>query len=157
MKFQKNITMKQVIKTIVVLFITTFSLTVFSQKPAKIDKLMAAKKEYILGKLALDESITTEFWTLYEENHQKRAEHRLQLKSFLEKNNNQKYTDKDASVLIKEIQMMRQKEMMVEREYIQKYIKILGPAKALELYFAEQEFKGELIKKINRPARPQKK
>lgn len=142
-------------KTIMKLYIISLFLCLgitnsYGQKEKYKDKLMQVKKEYLTNKLNLEPEKGNDFWQQYNELHSKKEEVWSQLKKLAIKNRTNKPNDTEAIEVLKEIQKIKQKEASLEKEYWQKYIKIIGAAKVLELYFAEQDFKEEVIKKMNR-------
>ncbi len=143
--------MKVFKKILIVSIFFTLSITKsLGQKDSYKDKIIQAKKEFIAAKLNLETEKSKEFWMQYNELHSKKEEVRSQLKKLAIKNKADKPNDAEAIEVLKEIQKIKQKEAGLDKEYWQKYIKIIGAAKVLELYFAEQDFKEEVIKKMNR-------
>jgi len=137
--------MKNLIFTIVLL--TSFS--VFSQE-SKSDKVEAMKVAFITNKLELSAKEAQVFWPLYNEYNTKLEKLRKSKKSDFDelKNKGENLTDKELESFMNEIFATKQKELDLQKEYYEKYAKVLSVKKVAMFYQAENQFKRELLRKI---------
>lgn len=137
--------MKNLIFTIVLLT----SLSIFSQE-SKSDKVEAMKVGFITNKLELTAKEAQTFWPIYNEYSSKMDKLRKSKKSdFNElKNKVENLSDKELETFINEVFNSKQKELDLQKEYYEKYAKVLPIKKVALLYQAENQFKRELLRKI---------
>jgi hypothetical protein len=137
--------MKSLIFTIALL--TSFS--VISQE-SKADKVEAMKVGFITNKLELTAKEAQTFWPLYNEYNSKLEKLRKTKKSDFDelKNKGENITDKELESFMNEIFATKQKELDLQKEYYEKYAKVLSVKKVALLYQAENQFKRELLRKI---------
>ena len=137
--------MKSLIFTIALL--TSFS--VVSQE-SKADKVEAMKVGFITNKLELSAKEAQTFWPLYNEYNSKLEKLRKTKKSDFDdlKNKSENLTDKELETFINEVFASKQKELDLQKEYYEKYAKVLSVKKVAMLYQAENQFKRELLRKI---------
>lgn len=137
--------MKNLIFTIVLLT----SLSIFSQE-SKTDKVEAMKVGFITNRLELTAKEAQVFWPLYNEYNSKMEKLRKTKRSDFEelKNKSENLTDKELEAFINEVFTSKQKELDLQKEYYEKYAKVLPVKKVAMLYQAENQFKRELLRKI---------
>ena len=137
--------MKNLIFTIVLLN----SLSIFSQE-SKSDKVEAMKVGFITNRLELTAKEAQVFWPLYNEYNSKMEKLRKTKRSDFEelKNKSDNITDKELETFINEVFASKQKELDLQKEYYEKYAKVLPIKKVALLYQAENQFKRELLRKI---------
>ncbi len=137
--------MKNLIFTIVLLN----SLSIFSQE-SKSDKVEAMKVGFITNRLELTAKEAQVFWPLYNEYNSKMEKLRKTKRSDFEelKNKSDNITDKELETFINEVFASKQKELDLQKEYYEKYAKVLPVKKVAMLYQAENQFKRELLRKI---------
>ena len=137
--------MKNLIFTIVLLN----SLSIFSQE-SKSDKVEAMKVGFITNRLELTAKEAQVFWPLYNEYNSKMEKLRKTKRSDFEelKNKSENITDKELETFINEVFASKQKELDLQKEYYEKYAKVLPVKKVAMLYQAENQFKRELLRKI---------
>lgn len=137
--------MKSLIFTIALL--TSFS--VVSQE-SKADKVEAMKVGFITNKLELTAKEAQTFWPLYNEYNSKLEKLRKTKKSDFDelKNKGENLTDRELESFMNEIFATKQKELDLQKEYYEKYAKVLSVKKVALLYQAENQFKRELLRKI---------
>lgn len=137
--------MKNLIFTIVLLT----SLSIFSQE-SKTDKVEAMKVGFITNRLELTAKEAQVFWPLYNEYNSKMEKLRKTKRSDFEelKNKSENLTDKELEAFINEVFTSKQKELDLQKEYYEKYAKVLSVKKVAMLYQAENQFKRELLRKI---------
>lgn len=137
--------MKNLIFTLILL--TSFS--IFSQE-SKADKVEAMKVGFITNKLELTAKEAQTFWPLYNEYNSKLEKLRKTKKSDFDdlKNKSENLSDKELETFINEVFASKQKELDLQKEYYEKYAKVLPVKKVAMLYQAENQFKRELLRKI---------
>ncbi len=112
------------------------------------EKIAAAKIAFMTDKMNLNTEQSQKFWPLYNEYDAKR--HSLRKKSHLFKNEN---TDNMSDAQLKEaINAMleaRQQELALEKEYLEKFQKVITVRQVATMYKSEKEFMRVLLKKLN--------
>lgn len=114
----------------------------------EIKKIQDAKVAIITNRLNLTPEQSTGFWPVYNEYSQKRREiHRAQRKIINEK---KAEGQNDEQVLgnLKEVQDLKQKELDLEKEYQNKFLKVITASQVIELYKAERTFNDMLIQRL---------
>ena len=114
----------------------------------EIKKIQDAKVAIITNRLNLTPEQSTGFWPMYNEYSQKRREiHRAQRKII---NDKKAEGQNDEAVLsnLKEVQELRQKELDLEKEYQNKFLKVITASQIIELYKAERTFNDMLIQRL---------
>jgi len=128
-------------------FLTNFS---FSQNESKNDKVEAMKIAFLTNKLNLTAKEAQLFWPLYNEYSQKMDVLRRAKKSEYDeiKSKNSTPTDKEIESYMEEVFLTKQKKLDLQKEYYNKYVKILPVKKVAQLYQDENQFKKELLRII---------
>ena len=114
----------------------------------EIKKIQDAKVAIITNRLNLTPEQSTGFWPMYNEYSQRRREiHRAQRKII---NDKKAEGQNDEAVLnnLKEVQELRQKELDLEKEYQNKFLKVITASQVIELYKAERTFNDMLIQRL---------
>ncbi|MBO9612429.1 Spy/CpxP family protein refolding chaperone [Dyadobacter sp. BE34] len=135
---------------LLLLFIGVASTAAQAQRRSEeeIKKIQDAKVAIITNRLNLTPEQSTGFWPMYNEYSQKRREiHRAQRKII---NDKKAEGQNDEAVLdnLKEVQELRQKELDLEKEYQNKFLKVITANQVIELYKAERTFNDMLIQRL---------
>lgn len=135
---------------LLLLFIAAVSTTAQAQRRSEeeIKKIQDAKVAIITNRLNLTPEQSTGFWPMYNEYSQRRREiHRAQRKII---NDKKAEGQNDEAVLnnLKEVQELRQKELDLEKEYQNKFLKVITASQVIELYKAERTFNDMLIQRL---------
>lgn len=135
---------------LLLLFIGVASTTAQAQRRSEeeIKKIQDAKVAIITNRLNLTPEQSTGFWPMYNEYAQRRREiHRAQRKII---NDKKAEGQNDEAVLnnLKEVQELRQKELDLEKEYQNKFLKVITASQVIELYKAERTFNDMLIQRL---------
>lgn len=124
----------------------------------RMDEIRAQKAAYLTTKLDLTPAEAQQFWPVYNEYSQKKEE--IHRERFLKKGNPKpidpdQMTDEEAGQMIDQMVADQGKMAALEKEYSQKFRKILPVKKVLKLYEAEMDFKRVLLDRIKdrRPER----
>jgi hypothetical protein len=136
-------------KYIVIAFALICSITISAQE-SKSDKVEALKVAFLTNKLELTSKEAQAFWPLYNEFNQKMDKLRKSKKSEFDelKSKGENLSDKEIDMFMNEVFSTRQKELDLQKEYFDKYTKVLPMKKVALLYQAENQFKRELLRKI---------
>ena len=120
-----------------------------SQTNAKRDKIDQLRVAFINSKVDLSNQETQQFWPLYNELNDKldnlKKTYRI---NFIKNFNAEIISDKEAEALLTAEFILKQKELDLNKEYYEKYKKILPIKKIALIKMAENDFKKELIKTI---------
>jgi len=134
-------------KIIIYIILSFFSALVFAQQPGSKDKIEAAKIGFISEKLNLNPKQAQLFWPVYGEYAGKRKEIRKAIKQ-LKLEGDESQTDAEALEDLRKIILYKQKELDLEKEYLDKFLKILSANQVALLYKAEKEFSQMLLDKL---------
>jgi len=138
--------MKKYIYIFIILFFAFISKSQSNSKRDKIDELRVA---FITTKVKLTNQETQQFWPIYNELNDKlenlKKTYRL---NYIKNFNAELLTDKEAEALLTADFILKQKEIDLNKEYYEKYKKILSIKKIALIKMAENDFKKELIKNI---------
>jgi len=133
------------------LLFTLFSTAaVYAQRPSgeEMQKIQDAKIAIITNRLNLSPEQATGFWPVYNEYSQKRKDiHRAQRKIINDKKAEGK-TDDQVLNNLKEVQELKQKELDLEKEYQNRFLKVISASQVIELYKAERTFNDMLIQRL---------
>ena len=114
----------------------------------EIKRIQDAKVAIITNRLNLTPEQSTGFWPVYNEYSQKRKEiHRAQRKIINDKKA-EGQTDDQVLNNLKEVQELRQKELDLEKEYQNRFLKVISASQVIELYKAERTFNDMLIQRL---------
>lgn len=129
------------------------SLHSFAQKHGwgeKNKQLEQAKIALITNTLNLSTEQAKDFWPLYNDYDDKKAEVRHKIRRLAMESNTLTASDEQLMTGLKDILNLRQKEIDIEREYQAKFLKVLNVRQVAELAKTEQKFIQMLIQKVNR-------
>jgi hypothetical protein len=137
-------------KLIICLSLVLCAQLALAQDVSKNEKIEAMKVGFITNKLELSAKEAQLFWPLYNEYNQKMEKLRKTKKSDIDdlKSKGDNLSDKEISTFMDEVFATRQKELDLQKEYFDKYAKVLPLKKVALLYQAENQFKRELLRKI---------
>lgn len=130
------------------LLMVTF--TAFGQRRSEeeIKRIQDAKIAIITNRLNLTPEQSVGFWPMYNEFSQKRRElHRAQRKIINDKKA-EGQTDEQVLSNLKEVQELRQKELDLEKDYQNRFLKVISASQVVELYKAERTFNDMLIQRL---------
>lgn len=114
------------------------------------EKVEAMKIAYLTSKLELSPTEAQQFWPVFNEFEDKiQAIRQSRRKDSREGQDNlDQLSDKEVESLIDSEVAFRQKELDVMKEYHSKFKAVLPIRKVAKLYRAQEDFKRELLKKI---------
>jgi len=141
---------KIIISSILILFVVqTFAIR-FEQ--FDFEKIKAKKIAYLTDALNLTPAEAEKFWPVYNEFEQKRfaiMHERRELEQKLEKKIDDMAEDKYIE-LSKKLSSFPKREGDLFTEYNDKFLKILPPRKVVELYVADINFRGFLLREYKK-------
>lgn len=114
------------------------------------EKIKAAKVGLITNRLNLTEEQAKTFWIVYDEFEKKRSEIRKNIRQMTAESRNITTSDDKILTDLKEVLTLKQKEVDLEKEYVNKFLKTINVRQLSELYKTEQLFNQMLVKKLNR-------
>jgi len=137
-------------KNLSILLFVCIAFFSFSQNESRNEKVETMKIAFLTNKLNLTAKEAQLFWPLYNEYTQKTETLRKAKKSEYDeiKSKNATPSDKEIAAFMEEVFLTKQKELDLQKEYYNKYIKILPMKKVALLYQAENQFKKELLRII---------
>ena len=94
----------------------------------------SAKIGMITSRLNLAADQATSFWPVYNEYTVKKREVRKSLGEHLSESRSLANTDDKITAELKEILALKQKEVDLEKEYVNKFLKVLNPKQVVELF-----------------------
>jgi Spy/CpxP family protein refolding chaperone len=134
-----------------ILMLACFSITAsYAQRRSEeeMQKIQDAKVAIITNRLNLTPEQSTDFWPLYNEYAQKKRDlHRAQRKIINDRRAEGK-TDEQVLANLKEVQEIKQKELDLEKEYQNRFLKVITANQVVELYKAERTFNDMLIQRL---------
>ena len=134
----------------IILYILTFIAFTGSadaHNPGNREKIEAAKIGFISEKLTLSSKQAQSFWPTYHEYSTKKKEIRKAI-NVLKIENSDNESDGEIIEDIKKINQYKQKEVDIEKEYVDKFLAIISPKQLAALYKAEKQFTKILLDKL---------
>ena len=116
---------------------------------AKRAKVESAKISFITEQLNLTPQQAEKFWPLYKEFNEKRKEIRKSLSTLRAETQKTSLSEDQIKDNLKAALKLRQKEVDTEKEYFEKYQKVISYRQIAELYRSEKQFAMELIRKLD--------
>ena len=136
-------------KFLLILFATLCVETVMAQEGGN-QKIENAKIGLITNRLNLSAEQSQQFWPVYNEFDAKKKDIRRQMRRLIVETNTLTTPDEKILANIKETLTLQQKEVDLEREYMNKFLKVINVRQLAELYKAEQVFTQMLLQRLNK-------
>jgi hypothetical protein len=133
------------------------------EKPRKAERREEHKEDiesmriaFLTTKLNLTPDEAKVFWPVYNQYSDKLQEVRKKRREDIKdtKQNFDSMSDKDVESSIDNNFSLRQKELDIQKEFNEKFKKVLPMKKVAKLYAAEEQFKMELLKKLQERQHP---
>lgn len=115
----------------------------------RMDRLENARIAYITDKLALTPEQAQRFWPVFNEFTDKRRELRRQTRFNLLRQDFSAMSDKDIRAALDDQFKLRQGEINLEKEYVEKFSKVISLRQVAQLMQAERDFTKELIQRLD--------
>jgi hypothetical protein len=131
-------------------FVLVFTGRAYTQDDEALEKIRAAKVAFFTNKLSLSTAEAQAFWPIfneYEEKHHqlKKKKRSLMMSRFIEEK-----SDNELIADLRKMHELRQNEVELDKEYLEKYLKVLPPQKVADYYRAERQFSIEVLKNMRR-------
>jgi hypothetical protein len=154
-KTQNKLIMKNVITLIVIGFLAGF---VFSsnaqssggkeQRMERREKMDSAKVAYLTERLSLSTDQSKKFWPLYNEYNEKKRSLRKEQASIKSLDGNLTATDDQLKADLNKRIELKQKDVDLEKEYLDKFQKVLSVRQTAELYHSERTFTKQMVRNL---------
>jgi Spy/CpxP family protein refolding chaperone len=115
----------------------------------RMERLENARIAYITDKISLTPEQAQRFWPLFNEFTAKRRDLRRQTKVGLRNQDFSAMSDKDIRTALDEQFKLRQSEINLEKEYVEKFQKVISLRQVAQLLQAERDFTKELIQRLD--------
>lgn len=131
-------------------FVLFFTGRAYTQDDEAVEKIRAAKVAFFTNKLSLSTTEAQAFWPIFNEyedkHHQlKKKKRSLMMGRFIEEK-----SDNELIADLRKMHELRQNEVELDKEYLEKYLKVLPPQKVADYYRAERQFSIEVLKNMRR-------
>ncbi|WP_157593327.1 RusA family crossover junction endodeoxyribonuclease [Rufibacter tibetensis] len=117
------------------------------ERKARIEKIETAKIAFISDKVEMTGEQAQRFWPVYREHDRRRHELRQKSRPYKEQNINA-LTDEQIQAGLESRLNIRQRELDLEKEYMDKYLRIISPKQLALFYRAEREFTKLLLERL---------
>ncbi len=119
-----------------------------SRRQERTDKIQQAKIAFLTEKLQLNSNQAEKFWPVYNQYEADRQQARS--KSRLNKRADfTSLTDQQVRASINEMHANRQNELNIEKQYVDKFLRVISVKQLATLYRSEREFTRVLLKKLD--------
>ena len=141
--------MKRFILLMVFCAITFTGTSAFAQenRPSR-ERVEAAKVAFLTDKMGLTAEQAQKFWPLYNEYEAKRRELLKAYRSGYRRNVDE-LTEQEAKARIEGMFVTREKELALEKEYAEKYVRVISNIQLVKLYRSERDFTKLLLKRLD--------
>src|SRR5690606_37082170 len=148
--------MKQTASLIILSFLcfTGFAQQGHSDKHKEIE---AQKRAYMTEKLQLSVEEAEKFWPLYNEYQEKRGKLKHERRALKPSKPLSELSDSEIDKIVSKTFEIKQRELNLEKEYFDKFKKVITTRKAAMIDFVEEGFKREVLKKLREQWRDEKK
>ena len=133
------------------LFATLISINAMAQRannPMQ-ERIESARIGMITNRLDLSTDQAAAFWPVYNDYEKRKTEVRTELRKHLSESRSLASTDDKIKGELNEMMALRQKEVDIDKEYLNKFLKVLQPRQVSELYKTEQQFKQMLLRRLD--------
>ena len=125
-----------------------FHLVQAQSADAQNDKIETARIGFLTERLSLSKEQAKEFWPVYEEYSAKRRDFKKSSKDIRAQQLEGKLPESEVLTGFKKLQHLKQKELDLDKEYLDKYLKVLKVQQVVQLYQAEHDFHKILVHKL---------
>jgi hypothetical protein len=110
-----------------------------------------AKIAWITNRINLTADQAKNFWPVYNEYESQKQETRLKIRRLNAETNNLTTSEKRILENLRELITLKQHEVDIDREYLNRFLKVIDVRQLAELYKAEQRFTQMLLERLNKP------
>lgn len=143
--------MKQIYYILIIMLVGSAKVVLAQNRP--LQKIKEAKIEILKTTLNLSAEQEKTFWPLFNDFEEVRGNLRKQIRENSLKINTLTATDEQIQANLKEILNLRQKEIDLEKDYFNKFLKVINIRQLAELHKTEQKFTQLLLGKLNKKER----
>ncbi len=118
-----------------------------ADRQARLNQLENAKIAYITDKISLTQDQAQKFWPVYNDFTNKRRDINRRMR-LLRSTNPDALTDQQIKDNLTQAMDLRQQEVKLEKEYFERFQKLLSIRQVGKLYTAERDFTREVIKRV---------
>lgn len=119
-------------------------------RQARLNQLENAKIAYLTERVALTQDQAQRFWPVYNEFTAKRREVNRRMR-LLRTDNPDALSDQQIKENLSQALVLRQQEVSLEREYFERFQKVLSIRQVGKLFVAERQFTKEVLKRVATP------
>ncbi len=112
-------------------------------------EIKAQKTAYLTTKLSLTSEEAQRFWPVYNEFDEAREKLRREMREVMRtgRRSGEPLTEAAAEQLLAKGLSIRERELALERTYKDRFVKVIGAVKTLELHKAERDFQREVLRR----------
>ena len=125
------------------------------QRQERMEKIKNAKIAYLTDKLQLTTEQAQKFWPLYNTYEADRRQAHMRPR-IMKEANLEVMSDTQLRDAINEMHTVRQNELNVEKQYVDKFLKVISVKQLATLYRSEREFTRVLLKKLDNQRSPER-
>ncbi len=118
------------------------------KRQERLGRLENAKIAYLTDKLSLTQEQAQRFWPVYNEFSDKRRDLNRRQR-LLRTENPESLTDQQLRDNLTQMLAIRQSELNLEKEYLEKFQKVISLRQVAQLFIAEREFTKVLLQRLN--------
>ncbi|MDH5379242.1 MAG: Spy/CpxP family protein refolding chaperone [Cyclobacteriaceae bacterium] len=134
--------------TLMLLITLLLAFTVNAQRGGNKEKLHQEKVNYLKERLNLTADQEKEFFVIYEEYNKRRHDLRIEMSQNKLGLRKTELSDNEAKKIIDRELDIKFKMVNLEKEYVDKYYKVLSPNQIIELYKADDDFNKIMMKRL---------
>ncbi|WP_025607454.1 hypothetical protein [Pontibacter actiniarum] len=127
---------------------STAALAQEGSKQERRENVEAAKTAFLTDKMELTAEQAQKFWPLYNEYESKR---RTLVKGYRSgyRENVEELSEQEAKTRLDNMFVIKERELNLEKEYANKYLRIISSKQLIKLYRGEREFTKMLLKRLD--------
>lgn len=124
------------------------SLVAGAQSQEALDKIESARIALITERLGLSPDQAEKFWPLYREYTQQRQNLRTELRDARSQLDQGRLSDDESKKLLEKGLELKERELKLDRNYSERFNKVISNRQILELRKAEQDFRRMLLDRL---------
>jgi Spy/CpxP family protein refolding chaperone len=140
--------MKNLINLICILFLAFAALPGMAQSSESRERIESAKIGFMTNRLNLTPEQSSKFWPVYNEYSNKKQDIRQNIRQLRNANKTQETPETQIKANIDQLLSLRQKEVDLEKQYVDRFLKVLSPRQLVEMYRSEHEFNRMLLERL---------
>lgn len=113
------------------------------------EKIESAKIGMITNRLNLTTDQAPQFWAVYNEYNAKKQELNRRIRQLNNEPSRNNLTDNQLRDGLREVNATKQKLADLDKDYMDRFLKVISPAQLAELYKTEQMFNKMLLNRLN--------